>query len=463
LSSTVDPTRGPLLPALLRLAAPVVVMQLCHTLFHFVDVMWVGRLGATATAAVTTSFYVVWIIFALADIAGVAVAATVSRAIGAGDRASAAYGAAQSILLALVIGAACMVAGFALLRPILATIGASPEVVRLASDYLVVLLVGAPVAMLYVVCESTLRSAGDTRTPMWIIGVSLALNALLAPLLIFGPGPFPAWGVRGAAIATVIAQSAAVVAFLRVAWRGHAAFPLDRAALARPAWRYLGSLARVGVPYAGIGFLFAVVYLWFSAVSARFGTEALAVLGIGNRIESLTYLVAIAFGLAIEPMVGQNLGAGNPARAARAAWLGTGIMCAFGLAMGILMWFAPGALLRWFSADATVIALGTPYVRVLALCQIFVAIELTLNGAFSGAGDTVPPLVITVTLALLRVPMAWALALTTGWGMQGIAWTIVLTCVARGALIAWWFQRGAWKTKRLPTAAHPLPAADPVF
>ncbi len=462
MTAPVDPTRGPLLPALLRLAAPIIVMQLCHTLFHFVDVMWVGRLGAAATAAVTTSFYFVWIIWALADIAGVAVAATVARAIGARDRTAAAYGASQSLLLALVIGIACTLIGLAVVRPIMVSIGAAPDVLELALDYLVVLSLGAPASMLYVACESTLRAAGETKTPMWIIGSSLALNALLAPLLIFGPGPFPALGVLGAGIATVIAQLCAVAAFLHLAWHGHPAFPLDRAALRLPNAAYMRSLARIGIPFAGIGFLFAVVYLIFSAISAHFGTPALAVLGIGNRIESLCYLIAVAIGLAVEPMVGQNLGAGNPARAERSAWLGCGLMVAFAFVIGVLMAVVPEAFLRWFSDDPTVIAMGVPYVRVLAICQIFTAIELTLNGAFSGAGDTMPPLVITITLAVIRVPMAWALSFGAGWGMQGVAWTITLTCVVRGLLIAWWFRRGAWKTKRLATAAHPLPSPDPL-
>jgi putative MATE family efflux protein len=463
-SAPVDPTRGPLLPALLRLTAPVVVMQLCHTLFHFVDVMWVGRLGPTATAAVTTSFYVVWAVFSFADIAGVAVAATVSRHIGAGDRAAAGYGAAQALWLAVGLGVACAAGGLVVVRPILAAIGAAPDVQELALEYLVVVLLGAPAATLYVTGESTLRAAGDTKTPMWVIGASLALNAVLAPLLIFGPGPLPALGVRGAAIATVFAQSLVVVAFLRLAWRGHPAFPLDRAALRRPAPRYMASLARIGAPFAAIGLLFSFVYLVLATISARFGTSALAILGIGNRIESLCYLVAVAFGLATETMVGQNLGARDAARAERSAWLACAIMTSLALALGAVMAVWPETFLRFFTDDPATIALGVPYVRVLAVCQGFMAVELVLNGAFSGAGDTMPPMIISVTISLLRVPMAWALALGAGWGMLGVAWTITLTCVARAVLLAWWFRRGRWKTKRLASAAtHPLPAPDPAM
>jgi putative MATE family efflux protein len=463
MGAPVDPTRGPLLPALLRLTAPVVVMQLCHTLFHFVDVMWVGRLGAAATAAVTTSFYLVWVVFSFADIGGVAVAATVSRHVGAGDRAAAGYAATQALWLALVNGLVCAGLGLVFARPIMAAIGAAPDVLELAMEYLTVILLGAPAAMLYVAGESTLRAAGDTKTPMWVIGASLALNAGLAPLLIFGPGPFPALGVRGAAIATVIAQTMVVLAFLHFAWHGHPAFPFERAAVRRPSFPYMASLVKIGAPFASIGLLYAFVYLVLAAISARFGTPALAVLGIGNRIESLCYLVAVAFGLATETMVGQNLGARDPARAERSAWAACGIMTTLGLALAVAMWVAPEWFLRFFTSDAETIALGVPYVRVLAACQGFMAVELVLNGAFSGAGDTMPPMLISVVISLLRIPMAWGLAIDAGWGMLGVAWTITLTCVARAVLIAFWFRRGAWKTKRLATAApHPLPAPDPL-
>ena len=458
-----DLTRGPLLGALVRLATPVVVMQIAHTLYHWIDVVWVGRLGAEATAALTTSFFALWTAWAIGDMTGVAVAATVSRHVGAGDRAAAGYGAAQGVLLAVFSGVAVSILGGLAAGPLFGVLGTPPGVAVQATTYLRIVLAGATISYLYIVGESVLRASGDTRTPLTVIASSLGLNAVLDPFLIFGWGPFPAMGVAGAATATVIAQAFAVAWFAVLAWSRHPAFPFDFAALSRPSPRYATALARIGVPFCLMGILYSVVYLWLARVAAPFGTTALAVVGLANRIESLTYLAAVGFGLACEAMVGQNLGAGRPERAERAAWLSTGLMAGLGLVVSLLMAVVPEALLGGFTSDPEVVARGVPYLRILALCQAFTALEIVLNGAFAGAGDTLPPSLISVTVSLLRIPLAVGLAHGLGLGLPGIAWTITLTCIGRAIIVALWFRRGRWKTKALVTAsaAPPSPGMTP--
>lgn len=459
MSRPLDLTRGPLLGALVRLATPVVVMQVAHTLYHWIDVMWVGRLGATATAALTTAFFAMWAAWAVGELVAVAVAATVSRHVGADDRAAAGYGAAQGTLLALGLGLVVALVGGLLAGPLYRLLDTPPDVAAQATTYLRIVLGGAAISFLYYVGESVLRAAGDTRTPLLVTVSALAVNAALDPLLIFGWGPFPAMGVAGAAVASVIAQAGAVAWFARLAWRRHPAFPFDFAALLRPAPRYAGALVRIGLPFCLIGVLYSIVYLWLARVAAPFGTAALAVVGLANRIESLTYLVAVGFGLACEAIVGQNLGAGRADRAARAAWLSTGLMAGIGLVVSLLMALVPEALLGGFTRDPEVVARGVSYLRILALCQAFTAIEIVLNGAFAGAGDTLPPSVISVSVSLLRLPLAVWLARNLGLGLDGIAWTITLTCVARALLVVLWFRRGRWKAKALATASAAPPSS----
>jgi putative MATE family efflux protein len=450
-STAVDSTRGPLLSALVRLATPVVVMQACHTLFHLVNVMWVGRLGAAATAAVTTSFFLLWSLYAIADIAGVGVTATVSRHVGAREPKEAAYAVAQGGLLAILIALALTALGELFTARLFALVGTAPDVQALAVSYVRITLLGAVFSFLSVWAESTMRAAGDTRTPLLVVVCSLALNALLDPLLIFGWGPVPAFGVAGAAIATVIAQSVAVAWFLVLAWRRHPAFPLDFAALRRFHPPYALALARIGTPYALIGILFSFVYLFFAHVAAPFGTAAVAAVGVATRVESITYLVAAGFGLACEAIVGQNLGARQPDRAERATWLSAGLMASFAAVMTVAMLLVPEALLSFFTADPEVVRVGANYLRILALSQMFTAVELVMNGAFSGAGDTLPPMTISVTMSLLRIPLAvWAAG---AYGIDGLAWMITVTCAVRVWILVAWYRRGAWRTKVLATDA----------
>ena len=437
----------------MRLAAPVVVMQVAHTLYHWIDVMWVARLGATATAALTTSFFAVWTAWAVGELVGVAVAAPVSRHVGGGDRPAAGYGAAQGVLLALALGVVMSIAGYFAAGPLFGLLGSPADVTEQATSYLRIVLGGMVISYLYVVGESILRAAGDTRTPLVVVASSLFLNAALDPFLIFGWGPFPAMGVAGAATATVIAQVFAVLWFAALAWKRHPAFPFDFAALGRPAARYMAALVRIGLPFCLIGILYSIVYLWLARVAAPFGTAALAVVGLANRIESLTYLAAVGFGLACEAIVGQNLGAGRPERAERAAWLSAGLMAGIGLVVSLLMALVPEFLLGAFTSEPEVVARGVSYLRILAFCQAFTALEIVLNGAFAGAGDTLPPSLISVTVSLLRLPLAVWMAHGLGLGLDGIAWTITLTCVARAIVVVLWFRRGRWKVKALRTAS----------
>lgn len=462
MSPAIDSTKGPLLRALVRLATPVVVMQALHTAFHLVNVMWVGRLGASATAAVTTSFFLLWTVYAIADIAGVGVTATVSRHIGAKEPKQAAYAAAQAALLAVLIGLLITVAGELAVGPLLRLVGTAPDVAALATGYVRILLLGAVLSVLYVWAESTMRAAGDTRTPLLVVACSLALNAVLDPLLIFGWGAVPPMGVEGAALATVIAQGFAVVWFVSLAVKRHPAFPLEFAALRRFHPAYALGLARIGIPYALIGILFSFVYLYFAHVAARFGTAAVAVVGVANRIESVTYLVAAGFGLACEAIVGQNLGARQPDRAERATWMSAGLMASLGATMTVAMLAIPETLLSFFTSDPEVIRTGVPYLRILGLTQAFTGIELVMNGAFSGAGDTLPPMTISTTISLLRIPLAGLFAFGMGLGINGIAWMITITCAVRVAILVYWFRRGAWRTKSLATAAvAPAPVIAP--
>src|SRR5262249_17744702 len=150
-------------------------------------------------------------------------------------------------------------------------------------------------------------------------------------------------------------------------------------------WRTIGALVRVGAPYCLVVSMFSIVYLCFSHVAARFGSSALAVLGIGNRLESICYLSADGFAAAAAAMVGQNLGAGRPARAARSAWTAVGMMAACGGALMLLFLAAPAPLFAIFTRDPEVIARGTTYLRILALCQIATGAEGALAGACSGS------------------------------------------------------------------------------
>lgn len=452
--------QGPIRRVLFVLAGPVILGELFHTAFHIVDLFWVGPLGAWATAAIATSIFTIWTGLSLANLVMTGVAAHVSRAIGEGDRERAGHVVAQALWACVFLGVFVMVVGGSGAGLLFRLLGTEPRITEAGTAYLRVIALGMPLSFLYLTCGAVMRACGNTRTPMKVTASFVVVNALLAPLLIYGIGPFPALGVPGSAIATVASMGGAALVYGLLFMRRHPDLPLSMRSLRRIDLAIIGSLARVGAPYCAIGVLFSCVYLWYAHIATAFGEASLALIGIGNRLESITYLSADGFAAAASTFVGQNLGARNTARAEQGAWRAVRIMSMIGGGIGVVLAMFPGPLLAIFTQDPEAIRLGVPYLRILAICQIFTGLEGAIGGGFAGAGDTVPPMVIHVVFALARIPLAYWAAFALGLGVFGVAWTMSLTCVLRAVILAFWFRLGRWKKKKLTGAVRPLPPSD---
>jgi putative MATE family efflux protein len=452
--------KGPIGRALLGLAGPVIAGEALHTAFHIVDLFWVRALGPWATAAITTSMFTLWIAFSLANLVITGLGAHVSRAIGAGDRERAGHVVAQAFWLCIFLSIPVMTLGAAGAGALYRLVGTDPQVSAAGTSYLRIIALGMPFTFLYLTAGAVMRACGNTRTPMKITSACVVVNAAIAPLLVYGVGPVPALGVAGSAVATVASIGLAVVIYVVLVRRGHPDLPVRAASLVRPDRDMLLSLVRVGAPYCAVGTLFSAVYLWYAHLASAFGEASLAILGIGNRLESITYLTADGFAIASSTFVGQNLGAGDPSRAERGAWHAARIMSAIGAGLGLIFLLAPEPLLMIFTTDAGALRIGVPYMRILALCQVFTGMEGAIGGGFAGAGNTVPPMIVHVAFAVARVPLAWWAVSGLGLGIFGITWTMTLTCIVRASVLAWWFRRGNWKTQELPGARRPLPPAE---
>jgi Na+-driven multidrug efflux pump len=202
---------------------------------------------------------------------------------------------------------------------------------------------------------------------------------------------------------------------------------------------------RIGLPTAITGTTFSLIYVFLTRTTTRFGTPALAALGIGHRVESWLFMIGVGFGTATAAIVGQNLGAGRSDRAERAGWMATGFCTllgvgAFGLELGIPRQFA-----SLFTNDPAVIAEAVKYLRIASVSQLAVCAEIVLEGALGGAGETVPPMLSSTSLTASRIPLAaWA---ADRWGSAGIWWVISLTAVGRGVAMATLWRVGRWKRR----------------
>jgi putative MATE family efflux protein len=312
-----------------------------------------------------------------------------------------------------------------------------PDVATLGHAYLDTWLLGGPLVFGFFAIEATFRASGDTRTPFVLLAVSVALSIGLDPLLIAGIGPFPKLGVAGAALASVTVRGGGFLIGIAIALR-RGLIRLDA-----PDWRAVPTVFRVGAPLALAGVLLSVVYMWLTRYTARFGTAALAALGVGHKVEGLGFLAISGFALSAAALVGQNLGANQEARARQAVRLTVRYCLTVTVATAVAFLTIPKTLVAVFTSDPGVVADGSLYLRVIAAAQIGQTFEIILEGALAGAGYTLWPQLTSTTLTLLRVPLAawWSARL----GVFGIWLALSATAVARGIAMTLFWSRGAWR------------------
>jgi len=431
-----------LLRVVIRLGLPAVASALLLTMFVSLDSAWVGHfIGGAGLAAVSTSIFWIWVIVSLAEMVSVGLTAVAARRHGERRDDEAARAVGDALVFTLILGVLTALSGLAILPHLFALMGTPPEVTALGMQYLGTYLAGSPLIFGYFVVDAAFRAAGNTKLPFLMLLGATLISALLDPALITGWGPFPQLGIRGAAVATLCVRgSLCVVGVWLLRHRRLIAF-------GRIDWARIGTIVRVGLPTAATGVVFSLIYVVMTRTTAQFGTPALAALGLGHRIESWMYMIGVGFGAAAAAIVGQNLGAGQPDRAARAGWLTLAMTGVPGVIACTALLLIPSLLAGMFSTEPAVVAEATRYLRTAAFAQLVVSGETVLEGALGGAGWTLPPMITSTAITLARVPLAaWA---ALEWGTTGIWWVISITAIARAlAMMALWAS-GGWRQSRV--------------
>ncbi len=442
-------TEGPISRTVISLAAPVVLAQFFEFALASTDYFWVGKLGPHAQDAITTSMVTIWTLFSAIGIISVGITAVVARNMGAGNPERAAFYARQGLAMGVGMATVITIAAMFLTPPALRFMDTGPETIAMAIPYMRTIYAFSLCFFVMDISYAIFRAVGDTRTPT-VIGIGMVfLNMGLDPLFIFGWGPVPAMGVTGAAVATGISVTTAAAVVLALLNRGRAGFEVKPLLRIPPVFPEMLKIARIGLPIASHSFVFVAVYWFLIKIVHQFGTTAGAAMGIGNRMESFSYLICSGFSVAAATMVGQNLGAGKPERAARCAWGATGIAIGVTLTVSVFFLTIPRTIASIFTDSPEVLDMAVDYLIILGLSQVTMAVEIVLEGAFGGAGDTMPPMLVMVPGALARIPLAYYLAFTLGWGISGVWWTLTITTTIKAIILAWWFRRGGWKLKEV--------------
>lgn len=441
-----DLTAVPVPRAVVLLAVPTVFEMAMESLLTIVDIFVVSRLGATAIATVGLTEAMMSLVYAMAMGLSAGATATVARRTGEKDGDGAASAAAQVVWVALVCSAAVSALGLAAAPRLLSLAGAPPEVVQHGAGYARVMLAGNVSIFLLFVINAAFRSAGDAAVAMRALWLANGCNLVLAPLLVFGVGPFPKLGVVGAAVATTVSRGIGV-AYQVVVLAGGRGRLVMRLRHLSPRWAPMRELLRISV--AGTLQVLVETASWLGLVRilAGFGGAALAGYTVAMRIAIFAMLPSWGVAGAAATLVGQNLGAARPDRAEDAVRTVARYNVLFLGGVGVLLALLPVFAVRLFTTDPAVAGHAVSCLRIVALGFGCFAYGMVTMQAFNGAGDTLTPTLVNLgCFWAFKVPLAWVLARPLGLGPFGVFLAIAIAYSAQAVVGGLAFRRGRWKT-----------------
>jgi putative MATE family efflux protein len=441
-----DFTSGPIGRALGLLAIPMMLEMAMESIFAVVDIAFVSRLGTDAVAAVGITEALITVLYGIAIGLGMGITAMVSRRIGKKDPHGAAQVTGQAIWLGIGLSIGIGVVGALFARDLLALMGASDGVIEQGAGFTAVLLGGSFSIIYLFLLNAAFRGAGDATVALRSLWIANAINIILDPCLIFGLGPFPEMGVTGAAVATTIGRGIGVVYQLWYLMNGR-----GRIAFAIQHLRFVPSLAwkLVVISLGGIGQFLVATSSWIviMRIVAIFGSPAIAAYTIALRMMEFVFLPAWGLGNAAATLVGQNLGAGQPARAEESTWRAAKYNTIFMTFIGMfLLVFAEG-ITGLFTVEPDVLRIGTSCLQILAIGFPAYAVGMVIVQAMNGAGDTETPATLNaICFWLLQIPLAFMLATKTSLLSNGAFVAITLSETVLTILAVIVFRRGRWKT-----------------
>ena len=428
-----DLTGGSLTGHLLKTTSFMLVSMVFQSLYVLIDLYWVGRLGTEAVAAVGISANLSFVVLAISQMLGVGTTTVVSHAAGRKEHSLATHLFNQSQVLSMVAGVIFLAIAMLFRSSYAAALSADATMQTLTGEYLLWFIPAMALQFAMVAMGAALRGTGNFKPGMIVQTGTVIINIVLAPVLIFGWGPFPAMGVSGAAVATFVAIVVGVI------WLSY--YFLDRDAYLRfhpadwrPKFRVWGQLLKIGLP-AGVEFgLMGVYMVVVYVISRRFGAAAQAGFGIGFRIVQSAFLPIVALGFAVAPVAGQNFEAKKGERVRAVFKTAASIAAVTMLTLGVGIYLAAPLLVRLFSSDPEVIHVGVDYLHVVTINFVASGITFVSASMFQGMGNTLPSLATSALRMVVSIVPAIVLSHRPEFALTWIWWLTVVSTTLQMAL-----------------------------
>ncbi len=444
-----DFSSGRLGRAILLLAIPMVLEMVLESVFAVVDIFFVSGLGANAIAIVGITESMMTIVYAIGLGLGTGTTAIISRRIGEKHPREASIAAGQSIIAGFALSLAIAIPGAVFAKDLLHLMGASSQAIAEGWKFTAIMTGGNVVIMLLFIINAIFRSSGDAAISMRVLWFANIINIFLDPILIYGWGPIPAFGVQGAAMATTTGRGLGVLFQFYLLFNKKHRIKISLSDFI-PYPKVMLKIVRLSL--GGIAQNLIATSSWVALVRivSSFGSEVVAGYTIAIRILVFTLLPAWGLSNAASTLVGQNLGAGKPERAQRSVWVTAlvnmillGIIC-------IIIIIAPHFYLGLFIHNSIVINYGADALRIISYGYVFYALGMVMVQAINGAGDTyIPTLINFICFWLIEIPLAYFLSKTMGFKQEGVYYAIITAESMMAILGAIWFMLGKWKQKKV--------------
>lgn len=425
-------TEGNIKRQLAELTWPMLLGMMGMVIFNLVDTFFVGKLGVHELAAMSFSFPVVMFIGSLSQGVGIGTSSLISRNVIHTDHKNITMMASRAILLGVLIVLFFMVLGLVTIRPVFTALGAKKEVLDYVCDYMRIWYFGLPFVVVPMVGNNVVRATGDTFTPGMIMIIISVINAVLDPLLIFGIGPFPEMGIRGAALATVIARGSALVAILFVLMKREKLLTLRFGYITDilSTWK---SVFYIAGP-ASLTMLITPLSAGFiTRILAGFGKEAVAGFGVASRVEMFALMVIVALGSVLIIFVGQNFSSHAYKRIQEGLSTSFTFSLIWGAFIYLLLFLTGEAVASLFTGDPVVIGITVKYFHIIGASYGFQGLVIVSASHFNGLNRPYPATLFSfVRMILLYAPLAWIGSRL--FGVPGVFGAGFIANVAAGAL-----------------------------
>ncbi len=433
-------TEGSIAKSLIKLAVPIMSTSFVQMAYSLTDMFWLGRISTMEVAAVGTASFFVWLAMMLILIPRTGAEVEVSQSFGAKDHKRVNEVASHSLILAIAFAIGYMLFILAFMNQLVGFFNLKSDyVVKAAKEYLTITALFMVPQFLNPVFTGILIGAGNSRLPFLVNTAGMVMNAVLDPLLIFNRIPgLNFYGAKGAAIASVIAHTCVMITFL-LAFRAKAKGTVPLSKPEKVSRTTLTRLLKLGAPVGLHSGLFSIIAIILARFIAEWGDAAIAVQKVGSQIESLTWMTVGGFSSAICTFTGQNYGARRMDRVRKGYLAGLGLVLLIGLVNTAVFFFFSEQLFSLFLNDPHAVQMGSDYMRILSISQIFVCIEMATTGAFNGIGKTMPPSAVGIVFTALRIPGVVLLLGLPDLGLNSIWWVITVSSIFKGILLFLWF------------------------